>query len=189
MNNQRHEIRLAGSGGQGINLATIILAEAAVQAGKYTTQSESYGPEARGGSCKAETLIDNVPIGYTKVQTPTLLMAFTQKALDQYTVGLPHSCVVLIDSSLTKPSSVHDSQVISLPFLATARNVIGRVQTANIMALGFINEYLTLFDRDTMVKAVLMHIPKGTDALNIKALEIGMTMAQDWKKDHICENS
>ena len=78
----RMELRLAGSGGQGVILASVILAEAAVQSGKYTAQSQSYGPEARGGACKAETLISDAPIGFTKVQQPSFLMALTQKALD-----------------------------------------------------------------------------------------------------------
>ena len=47
------ELRLAGSGGQGVILATVILAEAAILAGKYTAQSQAYGPEATGGSGKA----------------------------------------------------------------------------------------------------------------------------------------
>ncbi len=178
----RHEIRLAGSGGQGVNLATIILAEAAVLAGKYTAQSEIYGPEARGGACKAETLISDQPIGYTKVQTPTLLLAFTQKALDQYTRGIPEQCLVLMDSSLAAPSNIKESQIISLPILATAKNTIGRIQTANIVALGFINSYLGIVDQATMEQAVLMHIPKGTEQINMKALETGMTMAHDWKQ-------
>ena len=73
------EIRLAGSGGQGVILASVILAEAAVQAGKYTAQSQSYGPEARGGSCKAETLISDAPIGFTKVQHPNFLLGSSRE--------------------------------------------------------------------------------------------------------------
>ena len=76
------EIRLAGSGGQGIILATIILAEAAVIAGKNTAQSQSYGPEARGGMCKAEVIISDEPIGFTKVTSPDFLLALTQSSLD-----------------------------------------------------------------------------------------------------------
>ena len=44
------EMRLSGSGGQGLILAGIILAEAAILDGKLAIQSQSYGPEARGGS-------------------------------------------------------------------------------------------------------------------------------------------
>ena len=44
----KEEIRLAGSGGQGVILASIILADAAVLSGNNATQSQAYGPEARG---------------------------------------------------------------------------------------------------------------------------------------------
>ncbi len=45
----RKEIRLSGYGGQGLILAGIILAEAAMRDGYEVVQSQSYGPEARGG--------------------------------------------------------------------------------------------------------------------------------------------
>ena len=171
------ELRLAGSGGQGVILATVILAEAAIQAGKYTAQSQSYGPEARGGSCKAETLISDDPIGFTKVQHPTFLMALTQKSLDQYTKGLPADCLVLMDDSLSAPEGLSEDKTIALPILRTARETVGRLQTANIVAVGCINELLHIVDRETMEKAVMMHIPKGTEALNRKALDEGETLA------------
>ena len=43
------QIVLSGTGGQGLILAGIILAEAAVLDGKQAIQTQSYGPEARGG--------------------------------------------------------------------------------------------------------------------------------------------
>ena len=171
------ELRLAGSGGQGVILASVILAEAAVQAGKYTAQSQSYGPEARGGSCKAETLISDAPIGFTKVQSPDFLMALTQKSLDIYTRNLPESCLVLMDDTLTPPAELSAERIVRLPILQTARETVGRLQTANIVAVGCINELLHIVDRETMEKAVMMHIPKGTEALNRKALDEGEKLA------------
>ena len=171
------ELRLAGSGGQGVILATVILAEAAVQAGKYTAQSQSYGPEARGGSCKAETLISDEPIGFTKVQSPDFLMVLTQKSLDTYTKNLPADCLVLMDDTLTPPEGLDEAKTVRLPILRTARETVGRLQTANIVAVGCINELLHLVDRETMETAVLMHVPAGTEALNRKALEEGEKLA------------
>lgn len=116
------ELRLSGSGGQGVILASVILAEAAVIAGKYAAQSQSYGPEARGGSCKAECIISDSEIGFTKVTHPTFLMALTQKALDQYSAELPKDALVVIDSTLTSPESLCENRVVSLPILETAKN-------------------------------------------------------------------
>ncbi|HHV17889.1 MAG TPA: 2-oxoacid:ferredoxin oxidoreductase subunit gamma, partial [Thermoanaerobacterales bacterium] len=61
---ERTEIRLSGSGGQGLILAGIILAEATILDGKNAVQSQSYGPEARGGASRAEIIISNASIDY-----------------------------------------------------------------------------------------------------------------------------
>ena len=62
MKNERYEMRFAGSGGQGVILASVILAEAAVIAGLRTVQSQAYGPEARGGVSTAETILSREEI-------------------------------------------------------------------------------------------------------------------------------
>ena len=171
------ELRLAGSGGQGVILASVILAEAAVQSGKYTAQSQSYGPEARGGACKAETLISDDPIGFTKVQQPTFLMALTQKALDTYTRALPENCLVLVDEGLTVPENLNGHRVRRLPILRTAKETVGRAQTANVLAVGCINALLGITDMETLKKAASLHIPRGTEEINLKALAEGVKLA------------
>ena len=171
------ELRLAGSGGQGVILASVILAEAAVQSGKYTAQSQSYGPEARGGACKAETLISDDPIGFTKVPQPTFLMALTQKALDTYTRALPENCLVLVDEGLTVPENLNGHRVLRLPILRTAKETVGRAQTANVLAVGCINALLGITDMETLKKAASLHIPRGTEEINLKALAEGVKLA------------
>lgn len=170
------ELRLAGSGGQGVILATVILAEAAVLAGKYTAQSQSYGPEARGGSCKAEVLISDEPIAFTKVQNPTLLMALTQKSLEKYTAKLPESCRILMDDSLILPENIDPNRVTALPILRTAKDEIKKAMTANIVAVGAINSILHLVPDEVLREAVMMHVPRGTEALNAKALDCGLSL-------------
>ena len=173
----KHEIRLAGSGGQGIVLASVILAEAAIQADKYTAQSQSYGPEARGGACRGETLISDRPIGFTKVQKPTFLMALTQRSLDSYGAQLPEDCVVLVDEHLTIPASLTANRVISLPILRVAREVVGNPQTANMVAVGCINRLLCIADTEQLRRAARMHIPPGKESINLRAIEEGEKLA------------
>ena len=60
----RTEFRLSGSGGQGLLLAGIVLAEAAIHEGKNAVQTQSYGPEARGGASKAEVVVSDEDIDY-----------------------------------------------------------------------------------------------------------------------------
>ncbi len=176
----KQELRLTGSGGQGVILATVILAEAAVLSGLYAAQSQSYGPEARGGSCRAEVLVSPEPIGFTKVTRPTLLLALTQASLDKYTKKLPQDCIVLMDDSLTAPEGV--AHALRAPILRTAREQVGKALTANIVAVGCINEILRLVSRETLEQAVRMHIPRGTEALNMAALRAGEELAGGLKE-------
>ena len=167
------ELRLAGSGGQGVILATIILAEAALSGGKNAVQSQSYGPEARGGMCKAEVIVDEEKIWFTKVQNPTFLLALTQEALNKYSQGLDKDCLIMADSSLELPECTKGNRVVSVPILQTAREVVGKAFTANIVAVAAINAALKLVPFETLKECVMKRIPKGTEAINIKALEEG----------------
>lgn len=97
-------IRIAGSGGQGVILCSIILAEAALSMGKAAAQSQSYGPEARGGTCKAEVVISDGPIDFPKVEDSDLLLALTQDALEKYIRQARPGSVVMYDDSLYAPA-------------------------------------------------------------------------------------
>ncbi|MCD2492166.1 2-oxoacid:acceptor oxidoreductase family protein [Lacrimispora sp. NSJ-141] len=177
----RSELRLTGSGGQGIILAAIILAEAAVIAEKKTAQSQAYGPEARGGMCKAEVIISDVPIGFTKVLHPTFLMALTQEALNHFSEEVAETCMILADAGLTIPVWA-EKQTVTAPILKAAKERIGKTVTANIIAVGVINKLLGIADEKTMERAVLRHIPEGTEDLNLKALHVGEEMGEVLKK-------
>lgn len=171
------ELRLAGSGGQGVILATIILAEAALSGGKNAVQSQSYGPEARGGMCKAEVIVSDEEIWFTKVVNPTFLLALTQESLNKYGQSVDKNCVVMADSSLEIPENLSENKVISVPILKTAREVVGKGFTANIVAVAAINAALKLVPFDTLKAVVMERIPRGTEAINLKALEEGEKLA------------
>lgn len=174
----RAEIRLTGSGGQGIILASIILAEAATLSGKMAAQSQSYGPEARGGICRSEVIVSENPIGFTKVQNPTFLMALTQKSADLYTKQLDDDCTILIDSTLIVPEVLKRRQVICLPILKTASEKVGKPMVANIVSVGIINELLHLSNDEQLQTAVLHYIPEGTERINLYALAAGKALGK-----------
>ena len=176
MEKQRFEMRFAGSGGQGVILASVIFAEAAVISGLHTVQSQAYGPEARGGVSKAETILSNGEIWYSKVILPDFLLALTQASLDTYTKSLAEGATVMMDDSLARPSGLDEAQVIRIPILRTARETVGKSFTANIVSVGAINAALGLFDNECLLEAVRRHIPAGTEAINKKAVEAGAAL-------------
>ena len=165
-------IRIAGSGGQGVILATIILADAALNDGKYAAQSQSYGPEARGGACKAEVVISDDPIDFPKVELSDFFLALTQDSLNKYLPQCKKGSTVMIDSTLDAPET-GDYKIIKAPILETARVVLCKPVTANIIAVGTVGNYLQLAELSTIEEAVLNNVPKGTIDINRTALYEG----------------
>lgn len=171
------EIRLSGSGGQGIILAGIILAEAAILEDKNAIQSQSYGPEARGGASKAEVIISKDEIHFPKVQKQDYLLSLTQIAADKYLGGIDEDGVVIVDSAIKLPDTIKAKRVIQIPILKTANEVIGKSIVANIVAVGAITEITGVVSKEAVEKAVLSRVPKGTEELNRQALEEGYKLA------------
>ena len=172
----RYEIRLAGSGGQGLILAGIILAEAAgVYDGKVVCQTQSYGPEARGGASKAEVVISDAPIDYPKAIQPDVLLALNQKSLEAFSADLKPGGLLLVDADLVQ--EVPAGRVLALPFTRIARE-LGRAMAANIVALGALAQLTGAVSLDSLTAAVLARVPKGTEDLNRQALAAGVAAAQ-----------
>lgn len=173
---ERIEIRLSGSGGQGLILAGIILAEAAILDGKNAVQSQSYGPEARGGASRAEVIISNVSIDYPKVSKPDILLALTEEAMIKYKNDLRGDGLLIIDSGMEKPEDSY--RILSVPMLQTAKDKIGKIIVANIVALGTLTAATEIVSKASIEKAVLDRVPKGTEELNKKALYEGLKLGE-----------
>lgn len=170
--NKQTEIRLSGSGGQGIITAGIILAEAALLDGLNALQSQSYGPEARGGASKAEVIISEKEINYPKVTQPNILVALTQEAYDIYKTGLMDDSVVILDAGIVVDTDAA-YQVYQVPVTEIARTQL-RPVVANIITLGALVTLTKCVSYASLQEAVLDRVPKGTEELNKKALAAGV---------------
>lgn len=171
------EIRLSGTGGQGIILAGIILAEAAIHDGMNAVQSQSYGPEARGGASKAEVIISGGDILYPKVKNPDIFLALSQEAYEKYINGVKAGGTVIIDSTINlDEEKAKGMNVIKVPVIYTAEDVLKKSMVANIVALGVIVGSTGVVSREALEAAVLSRVPKGTEELNKKALMEGYSL-------------
>jgi len=171
---QRYEVRLSGSGGQGLVLGGVILAEAvALFEGINAVQTQSYGPEARGGASKSEVIISDGDIDYPKATQIDLLLCLTQEACDKYAVDLKKGGILLADSRMVTKLPKEDYKVYHLPIIDTAKEKVGKVFVANIVALGAIAGLLENVSLENVEKAVLRRVPKGTENLNRRALALG----------------
>ncbi len=174
----RYELRFSGAGGQGLITAGIIMAKAAsIYEGKQAVQSQSYGPEARGGASKSEVIISDGPIDYPKATTVDALLAMTQEACDKYTHDLKDGGILLVDSDLVTKLPTGNYKIISFPIINTAKNEVGREIVANIVALGAMVALTGQVSRENAEKAVLSSVPEAFIELNRKAFSIGFEKA------------
>lgn len=172
------ELRLSGSGGQGLITAGIILAEAALKDQKNAIQTQSYGPEARGGASKAEVIISDEAIDFPKVTLPNMTLALTQIAADKYIADISEDGTIIVDDSIQLPEGLKAKNIYRLPIIKTAINEVGKEIVANIVALGLIVGLTGIVTEASLEAAILSRIPKGTEDLNKLALQKGYELAK-----------
>lgn len=178
----RYEIRFSGAGGQGIILISKIVAEAAaVYANLNATQTQSYGPEARGGSSKADVIVSDEEIDYPKAENLDVLLALTQEACDQYAPDVKEGGVIIADSRLVEkiPEGKYDTHL--LPIVETAENGLKKSIVANIVALGAVVGIVPFVKPDEVEAAIASRVPRGTEKLNVAAFKAGMSLVQETK--------
>jgi 2-oxoglutarate ferredoxin oxidoreductase subunit gamma len=189
----RFEVRLSGTGGQGLLLAGIILAEAAgVYEGKYVVQTVSYGPAARGGTSRADVVISTEEIDFPKAIGLDVLLAMSQMACDESVPDLKPTGILVADSGLV--SQVTTPRVVKIPFTKIAREKCGREQMANIVALGALSKLIPLLpggaglvSRESLEAAVLARVPKDFIEQNRSAFAEGIKAAEEIEKTLVFE--
>lgn len=174
----RYEARLSGSGGQGLILAGKILAEAvAIYENKNATQSQSYGPEARGGASRSDVVISNDEIDFPKATKLDLLLCLTQEACDKYLPDLKPGGLLIADSRYVRRVPEGNWKVLAEPITEIAERDVGRAVTANMVALGLVVGATNLVSKESMERAITSRVPRGTEELNLKAFRLGLEAA------------
>jgi 2-oxoglutarate ferredoxin oxidoreductase subunit gamma len=180
----RYEIRLSGSGGQGLILMGIILAEAVgIYDGRYVAQTQSYGPEARGGSSKSEVIVSDEEIDYPKAMKLDLFLAMNQRSCDDFYQDLKPEGLLIVDSTFV--TQIPTSKAFQIPFTRMAREKFKKEVVANIIALGALTQLTPIVSPKAMESAVLARVPKGTEKLNRDALRAGIAAAKRAKKEWV----
>jgi len=174
------ESRLSGSGGQGLILAGIILAEAAVLENFNVSQTQSYGPEARGGASRSDVVISNSKIYYPKTTKLDLLLALTQESCDKFFFDLKNEGILIIDSTNVK--NIPTSKSFVYPISQYAYEKFNTLLVTNIISLGIIQSLTQIVMEKSIKKAVSNRVPKHTEQLNLKALQFGMDLGKKDKK-------
>jgi 2-oxoglutarate ferredoxin oxidoreductase subunit gamma len=174
---ERCRMVFSGSGGQGVITAAIILAEAAVlYENLIAVQSQSYGPEARGGATRTDVIIADVPIHFPKVIQPNVLVCLTQQAYTSYYSLLRPGGLLVTDHRYVKLGTKVDARQVELPMYETVMEKIGKPIVFNICMLGAVIGLTKLVHPESIIKVLETQIPRAFLAMNRQALELGLQL-------------
>jgi 2-oxoglutarate ferredoxin oxidoreductase subunit gamma len=171
----------SGSGGQGVITAAVILGETAVMhEGLNAVQSQSYGPEARGGAARSEVIISDGPINFPKVNNANVLVCLTQQAYNRYSTAIRPGGLVVVDSRNVKLVKKVDARQIELPLYDTASEKAGNPVTLNICMLGAVVGLTGVVTRESVLKTISTRVPSEFLAVNLKAFSLGAALAEPY---------
>ena len=175
----RRELRIAGFGGQGVILFGEIVGKgASIFDNGYATLTQSYGPEARGGSCHAEVVVSKEPIDYPRAVSPEVVVVLSQEAYTNFGRYPSKGTLIIVDPDLVKTDPAVQPTPLSVPATRMAREM-NRPVVANIIMLGFFAAVSDLVSHDALRDAVRASVPEGTEDLNLSAFDKGYTYGRE----------
>jgi 2-oxoglutarate ferredoxin oxidoreductase subunit gamma len=171
---QLTEIRIGGFGGQGVILAATVIGKAAsIFEGAYATMTQSFGPEARGGSSSAQVIVSPEPILYPYVTQPDILVVMSQEAYTKFAPQLKPGGVLIIEQELVRLTGAHGAaKIYGVPATRLAEE-LGRKMVLNIVMVGFFGAIAGLVSPDALRQAVADSVPPAFQKLNLQAYEKG----------------
>ncbi|MDD2331666.1 MAG: 2-oxoacid:acceptor oxidoreductase family protein [Candidatus Cloacimonetes bacterium] len=182
--NRSFEVRLSGSGGQGLILAGIILARAAVLEQKKVTQTQSYGPESRGGYSRADVIISEQEIYFPEATHFDCLLALTQEACDVYLYDLNEDGILIIDTTFVKNLALAAENTYEIPFTEICSEKLGSPISTNIMSLAFLVKLTGIVKEESLKQAIAETVKPAFVEINHKAMNIGFDLVNKYKPKH-----
>lgn len=178
-NVMKKELRLSGSGGQGLLTAGLILSEAATLAGLNVTQTQSYGAASRGGSSRSDVVISDNPIYYPEATNFDALVALTQESMDKFTPFLRENGILIVDTVFVKNHQSMGQKVYALPFTEIAIDKLGSSLPTNILALSFLVKVTKIVSDKCLREAIKAFKPQFAES-NLKAMKLAFKLAEEY---------
>jgi 2-oxoglutarate ferredoxin oxidoreductase subunit gamma len=172
---KRYEIRIAGFGGQGVvTVGKIAGVAAALHDKRNAVQTQSYGPESRGGACKAEVVLSDGEIHYPKVRSADVLVALSQTAQDAYLKDLKQGGLLIVDPlTVIKDPPRTDLKIFKVP-TAEIAIAAGNKKFQNMVALGALCQLTGVISQEALEKAIAETVPPKTLSQNLEAFKKGI---------------
>ena len=169
----KQEIRICGFGGQGVILAGFIIGKAACVFSDFNAvQSQSYGPEARGGAARSEVIVSDEKIGYPRPTGVDVFVAMAQEAFDTYRGDVREDTIMIIDPDLVPRHDI-GRPLYKVQVQKIAEELGNKIVTdiAMVGAMTGINDLISV---EAVKKAVVDSVPKRFVNLNVNAFDKGL---------------
>lgn len=180
----RMEIRIGGTGGQGLILSAKMLADALTSLGRHVAQSQTYEPTSRGGFCNSDLVVSQGEVDYPLATSLDSLVLLDSMAVKPSWPLLKPGALVIADTRLCPELPTGrkggDYRGYHLPLTRTAIE-LGSERVANIVALGALVHLGGICERNVLEQAVRNETPKAYLDLNLDALAAGFRMAAEAK--------
>ncbi len=176
---KRYEVRLSGSGGQGLVTAGIILAHAAILDGKNAVQTQVYGPESRGGACRSEVIIADREIDYPQVTKPDLCLVMSQESYDRFADDVKPGGTLIVDTTFIKQKELPpEINVCADAITEICQRRLKTTIVANMVALTMMNSVVSLTKPEHLLDAILARVPEKFADLNRDAFALGQELSE-----------
>jgi 2-oxoglutarate ferredoxin oxidoreductase subunit gamma len=168
------EIRIAGFGGQGVILSAIVIGKAGcIYHSGYSTMTQNFGPEARGGACSAQVILSDSPILYPYVTQPDILVVMSQEAYTLFSPQINSKGILVIEEDLVRIDELPPGvRVYAIPATRIAEE-LGKKMVLNIVMVGFFAAVSQVLDPDAVRNAVAASVPDAYRDLNLRAFDKG----------------
>jgi len=168
------EIRISGFGGQGVILSAIVIGKAGcIFQNGYSTMTQAFGPEARGGACSAQVILSNEPILYPYVTRPDILVTMSQEAYSLFSPQLKENGLLIIEQDLVHLEKLPPGvRVYGVPATRLAEE-LGKRMVLNIVMVGFFAAVTSVLEPEAVRQAVADSVPEAFRDLNLRAFDKG----------------
>jgi pyruvate ferredoxin oxidoreductase gamma subunit len=188
------EIRWHGRGGQGAKTASLLLADAAFNTGKYIQGFPEYGPERMGAPIVAYNRISNNPITiHSNIYEPDYVVVVDDTLLDcvDVTAGLKETGAIVINSTkdneeLKEKLKDYNGSVYKIDARTISIQALGKyfpntpMLAAIVKVSGVMSEQAFLDDMIGSFKHKFAKKPEVIDG-NMKALEMALAQVEKVK--------
>lgn len=172
----------SGSGGQGVITTAIILAETAVLYDNLeAVQSQSYGPEARGGATRTDVIISDQPINFPKVPQPNVLVCLTQLAYNKFSNIIRPGGILITDPKYVELQRKLAARQYEIPIYKSVMDHIGKPIVCSSCLLGAVLGLTKVVAYDSVVKSLKVRFSDKILEMNQKALDLGIELTNEFE--------